>query len=77
MDLMELLKLTGQQKKLIHQTKQLLKIKIINMNMELLHLLIIRAQPPLNLQFTQEKMLKKEMSHSESNYLTSDQKELS
>jgi len=77
MDLMELLKLTGKQKKLIHLTAQLDQALTINMIRELLYLDINRAQLLLKLIFYQEKTLKKEMSHSESNCLTSVQKELS
>jgi len=77
MDPMERLKLTSQQKKLIHLTPQLGQALTININLELLHLDINRALLLLKLIFYQEMTLMKEMNHSESNCLISVQKELS
>jgi len=77
MDLMELLKLTLKQKKLINLTPQLDQALTMYIKKILLHLHINRAQLLLKLRLYKEKILRKEMNHSDSNYLTSNQKELS
>jgi len=77
MDLMELLQLTMKQKKLINLSLQLYKTLTISIKKILLHFNINRAQLLLKLILYKEKTLKKEMNHSDSVYLTSNQKELS